>query len=144
MIFWRISNYASLEGEGGMYASGRWHTTERRIVYVSDHPASALLEMLVHLDPVAKPKFYQLLKIEAPKNLSIENAPKLPQHWQTDSGITQAMGNQWLDQSQSAILAIPSAIVPETLNFLINPQHPDASRLRIIDVQQVPLDTRLK
>ena len=144
MILWRISNYATLDGEGGMYASGRWHTTERRIIYTSDHPATTLLEMLVHLDPVAKPKFYQLIKIEAAKGLAIKSLQNMPQNWQNQSAITQAIGNEWLDQGQSAILAAPSAIVPETLNYLINPLHPEAARLKIIDVQAVPLDERLK
>jgi RES domain-containing protein len=144
MLLWRISNYASLDGEGGMFASGRWHKAERRIVYSSDHPAAALLELLVHLDPVAKPKFYKLLKIEAPKSLTVLNAKNLPHQWQDDSNITQKIGNRWLDQNESAILVVPSAIVPETSNYLINPQHPDAALLKIIDVQAVPLDERLR
>ncbi len=144
MIIWRISNYANLDGEGGMYASGRWHTAERRIVYSSDHPASALLEMLVHLDPVAKPKFYRLLKVEAPEELSIQKHPPLPANWRDESELTRKIGNQWLDQQQAAILAVPSAIVPDAVNFLINPAHRDAESLKILAAVHVPLDQRLK
>ena len=50
MRLWRISNHASLTGEGGLYASGRWHTRGQRVVYLADHPASALLEVMVHLE----------------------------------------------------------------------------------------------
>jgi RES domain-containing protein len=50
MELWRISNYADLSGAGGLRAAGRWHSQGKRIVYLADHPSSALLEMLVHLD----------------------------------------------------------------------------------------------
>lgn len=144
MILWRISNYVSLDGEGGMYASGRWHRAERRIVYTSDQPASALIEMVVHLGPVAKPKFCQLLKIEVPTILLIGNPPPLPSGWQNNSELTQAIGNRWLDGGTSAILAVPSAIVPEAFNYLVNPTHLESKQLKILAVQSVPLDTRLK
>lgn len=144
MFLWRISNYASLDGEGGMYASGRWHTAERKIVYTSDHPASALLEMLVHLDPVAKPRFCQLLKIDVPRNPNIQECGTMSVNWHEDSELTQTIGNQWLDGKRSAMLAVPSAIIPDVFNYLVNPMHPASSHLKIISVQSVPLDSRLK
>ena len=52
MELWRISNYADLSGIGGLKAAGRWHSQGRRIVYLADHPSSALLEMLVHMDRI--------------------------------------------------------------------------------------------
>lgn len=144
MIVWRISNYTSLDGEGGMFASGRWHEAERRIVYTSDHPASALLELLVHLNPMAKPKHCQLLKIELPDNLISSGNSKLPDGWQNTSTVTQSIGNEWLDKNHSAAFAVPSAIVPEAKNYLINPLHPHAARIKIQSVQSVPMDERLK
>ena len=71
MRLWRISNHASLSGDGGLYASGRWHTRGRRVVYLADHPASALLEVMVHLEIDAEdlPTHYQLLGVEVPDGL---------------------------------------------------------------------------
>lgn len=63
MELWRISNYADLSGAGGLQAAGRWHTRGKRIVYLADHPASALLEMLVHMDRELIPATYRLLRI---------------------------------------------------------------------------------
>lgn len=58
MELWRISNYADLSGEGGLRAAGRWHTRGKRIVYLTDHPASALLELLAHMDRDLIPSSY--------------------------------------------------------------------------------------
>ncbi|AVT78400.1 hypothetical protein RPPS3_43380 [Rhodopseudomonas palustris] len=58
MELWRISNYADLTGTGGLRASGRWHSRGRRIVYLADHPSSAVLEMLVHMDREFLPATY--------------------------------------------------------------------------------------
>jgi len=65
---WRISNYSDLSGPGGLKASGRWHEKGRHVVYTSDHPASALLEAMVHLeiDFEDLPDTYQLLEIDVP------------------------------------------------------------------------------
>lgn len=69
MFLWRISRFADLDGRGGEVASGRWHRKGHRIVYCADHPSTALLEMLVHLDPDNIPSNYQLLKIDCPDHL---------------------------------------------------------------------------
>lgn len=127
-----------------MFASGRWHEAPRRIIYASDHPASALLELLVHLNPVAKPKHCQLLKIKLPGDILLPVTSKLPDGWQSQSTVTQTIGNQWLDQNQSAAFSVPSAIVPDAKNYLINPLHADARHIKIESVQSVPLDERLK
>src|ERR1700692_2672014 len=72
MEIWRISNYADLSGIGGVRAAGRWHSQGRRIVYLADHPSSALLEMLVHMDRDLIPPTYQLLRIDIPPDMKIE------------------------------------------------------------------------
>jgi len=72
MQLWRISNYADLTGVGGLHASGRWHSRGRRIVYLADHPASALLEMLVHLDRDLIPNSYRLLRVMVPETIASE------------------------------------------------------------------------
>ena len=60
---WRISNYDDLNGLGGLRAGGRWHSRGRQIVYCSEHPAAALLEILVHLDIDLMPEHFQLIEI---------------------------------------------------------------------------------
>src|SRR5437667_6397218 len=111
MEFWRISNYADLSGIGGMRAAGRWHSQGRRIVYLADHPSSALLEMLVHMDRDLMPSTYQLLRISVPDDIAIETvAGELPTDWRSETMASRAIGDRWLDQSTSALLQVPSAI----------------------------------
>jgi RES domain-containing protein len=143
MILWRISNFTLLDGEGGTFAPGRWHSMPRYIVYTSDHPASALLETIVHLDRRTRPKFLQLLKIKVGHSASIKKPRSLPKGWQSDTTVTQRIGDEWLDQNQSTLLAVPSALVPETSNYLINPFNAQSKAIKIVDVLPVPLDTRL-
>src|SRR5690348_2598598 len=100
MFLWRISNYATLNGQGGLTASARWRSAGRPIVYLSDSPAAALLEKLVHLElsPTRLPKAYQLLKAEAPDDVAVRvvTAADLPTNWIADEITTQTLGDEWL------------------------------------------------
>lgn len=147
MILWRISNHATLDGQGGLMAAARWHTQGNRIVYLASNPASALLEILVHLEVTeeALPERFQLLKIGCPDSVSIArvDAGTLPKNWASDARVTRAIGDRWLAERRSALLSIPSAIVPETENWLLNPLHADAGRLKIEWSGRFPYDGRL-
>ncbi|HET9165449.1 MAG TPA: RES family NAD+ phosphorylase [Candidatus Angelobacter sp.] len=148
MILWRISNHADLHGTGGLKASARWHTRGHRIVYLSANPASALLEILVHLEIEEGhlPHFYKLLEIQAPNDIRIEKLEdwaKLPKGWPRKQAVTRALGDQWLDRNSAALLQVPSALVPRTSNFLLNPLHPDAATIQIASVSRQGLDRRL-
>ncbi len=147
MLLWRISNYADLTGAGGMLASARWHTAGRPIVYLAETPAGALLEVLVHLelDEAHRPATYQLLRIEAPDGIAVQrlNPDSLSPDWRTKESETQGKGDTWLRTGETALLAVPSAIVPETSNWLLNPRHPDATHLRITHTLAAPFDARL-
>jgi RES domain-containing protein len=72
MELWRIANYADLSGIGGLKAAGRWHSQVRRILYLADHPSSAMLEMLVHMDRDLIRPTYQLLRIDLPPAITME------------------------------------------------------------------------
>lgn len=147
MILWRISNHASLAGDGGMRASGRWHTRGRRIVYCSETPAAALLEILVHfeIDVRDLPAKYRRLKLHAPDNLRVDmvTAADLPTDWLEQTDVTRATGNRWLRAGRSPLLRVPSAVVPETFNVLFNPAHPDARHLSVVQVSEHAIDPRL-
>jgi RES domain-containing protein len=147
VIFWRISNYASLDGAGGLYAGGRWHSKGRPVVYCTWNPATALLETLVHLeiDSEDRPERVQLLKIEGADSLSIERLKltRLRPGWPTDWSLTQEIGDAWLASRRSLFLEVPCVLAPETWNLLVNPQHPESVQLKIAHVYEHPLDSRL-
>jgi RES domain-containing protein len=147
VILWRITNHAALDGAGGLRTHGRWHTRGRRILYCADNPATALLEMLVHaeIDVEDLPVTFRYLEIEAPDSVSIEtvDAGGFGRNWRTDVVATRRAGDEWLHSGRTALLRVPSVIVPATLNTLVNPQHPFSARIRIVQIHDFPIDPRL-
>jgi RES domain-containing protein len=135
ITLWRVSNYASLEGIGGLYVSGRWHTNGHPVVYCSEDPSTALLETLVHIeiDAEDRPENFQVLKIESSQEVSIEpvDVEKLGSKWRSDLARTRRAGDEWLQSVRSLLLEVPSVLVPERRNYLINPFHPNMKKLRI-------------
>lgn len=147
MFLWRTSNHATLDGRGGLIAPARWHSTGRRVVYLAETPAGALLEALVHLElpPGRYPAHYKLLKAEAPQDISSRTitAENLTERWWEDIIRTRTLGDEWLILRSSALLRVPSAIVPETFNLLLNPEHPEAPRVQVLWHEEYPWDRRL-
>ena len=147
MILWRISNHAVLDGGGGLSAPGRWHTVGQRIVYCGSNPATALLEVLVHanIDMEDLPVNFRYLEIDAPDTLAVEevDAGGLGKSWRTDLPATRRTGDGWLRSGRTALLRVPSVIVPATWNVLINPRHPDSAQIRIVRQHSHGIDPRL-
>lgn len=147
MTLWRISNHLSLAGSGGLRASGRWHTRGRRIVYCAQSPAAALLETLVHFEITVEdlPRRYRLLKLEEPDDVTLESVSPgdLPKDWVERTDVTRAIGDAWLARGRAAQLSVPSALVAETFNVLVNPAHPDAGRIVIVQTSEHVIDPRL-
>jgi RES domain-containing protein len=144
---WRISNFADLSGEGGLIASARWHTRGRRIVYLADHPASALLEMIVNqnLGRDDLPAGYQLLAIEVPDEIGFHPIAEadLSEDWRRDRDTTRALGDSWLERGQTSLARVPSSLVPRAFNWLFNPLHADARLAVISEVIRADIDARL-
>jgi RES domain-containing protein len=143
---WRISNHLDLGGWGGIHFSSRWTSLGKRVVYMAESPAGALLETLVHLttrnDPL--PPTFTLLEIEADDGLAINDLmPLADANWKDSQVPTQKIGDTWLTSLQSPLGRVPSAIVPRTHNLLLNPLHPDSAQLRIVCVIRERFDTRL-
>ena len=130
-----------------MRASGRWHTRGRRVVYCAQTPAAALLEILAHLEIEigGLPVRYRLLKIEAPEDTPVVQVltHDLPSDWLENAEATRAIGDGWLASGSSPLLTVPSSIVPETFNVLLNPAHPDARRIVVARVSEHVVDPRL-
>ncbi len=147
VTLWRVSNYATLDGIGGTYVGGRWHTKGHPIVYCSEDPSTALLETLVHMeiDSEDRPQTFQLLKIQSSAAVTVErmNVKKLSSAWLTNVAPTRSIGDSWLRLRKSLLLEVPSVLVPERRNFLINPLHGEVKKLRIVARYSHPFDQRL-
>jgi RES domain-containing protein len=145
---WRISNYLDLSGEGALGTSGRWHTEGRPVVYLAENPAGALLERIVHLmdrnESGVLPRFYQLLRISVSDEIAIKPLTILaPTDWRENIGFTRQIGDTWLASLETPLARVPSVIVPHTWNYLLNPEHPDAKQVQVVEVIQERFDNRL-
>lgn len=147
MILWRVSNHRTLDGGGGLRASGRWHTRGRRVVYCAPDPATALLEVLVHteIDVEDLPVSLRYLEIDAPETLAVEDVD--PQHlarqWRTSLATTRKLGDEWLRSGRTPLLRVPSVLTPSTWNTLVNPAHAASREIRIIKAHKQAIDRRL-
>ena len=146
---WRISNHLTLSGEGGLRYKARWHSAGSPIVYLAETPSGALLEVLVHLelDEGDLPNSYNLIRIGVPPEIEIAvlTIPAVPPSatWKTDETITREIGDSWLHSGKTALAAVPSVIMPSTTNYLLNPRHPKAASVQILEIIPATFDPRL-
>lgn len=99
----------------------------------------------MEIDAEDRPERFQVLKIEGLDTLSIERIEPdaLPVNWPGDMASTQRAGDAWLNERRSLLLEVPSMLVPETWNVLVNPLHTEASQLKIIRIYEHAFDARL-
>jgi RES domain-containing protein len=143
---WRISNHLDLGGWGGRKFSSRWSSLGRRVVYLAESPAGAMLEVLVHLKDRGQelPYTFALSEIQAPDHLATrEILPLAEVDWKERPGSTQRIGDTWLASRETPLARVPSAIMPRTWNILLNPEHPDAPQVTIVSVIHERFDNRL-
>lgn len=149
MQVWRLArrSYAALDGLGARKAGGRWNSPGIAAVYTASRLSLAVLELLVHVDPDTIPADLTAFEIEVPDDLAIEPLAigKLPSDWRTRAHHPdcRAAGDEWLSSLRSPLLAVPSALIPAELNYLINPAHPKVARIRVVGSEPFSFDQRL-
>ena len=146
---WRIVRASHAEGafsgEGARLTGGRWNSPGVAMVYASAHKSLAILEMLVHFDPRYAGKYVTFgiqFDDALVERMTVE---RLPSGWreQMPSRAARQFGDAWVREARSAILAVPSAIVPEETNFLFNPAHPAFKKAEVGKATAFALDRRL-
>ena len=145
MFAWRLASghHPPLNGEGAARVGGRWNSPGRPLVYASESLALCLAECLVHVTG-RLPTNYVAFKISFPDNEAEElNLKTLHAGWERDIARTRAVGDKWLAEARSLALIVPSAVLPESRNILLNPQHPAASRMRVVLRKPFTFDPRL-
>ena len=139
MLAWRLCRepFADLAGEGARRYGGRWNTAGRALVYAASSAALAVLEVRVHLDLPLEllPDDYVLLAIEL-GDVATEELTRMP-------ADPASFGDKWLAEQRSPVLQVPSVIVPESPNLLLNPAHRALARARIIRQRRFAFDRRL-
>lgn len=136
-----------MSGEGGLRAGARWHTKGRPIIYTATSQALATLEIAVNLKNPGVIPAYCILEVDVPDGLIISlDAGTLPAGWNTRTGepiIARSIGDRWLVSQASAALQVPSSVIPDEDNVLINPEHPDFRKVTFGDPLTFPFDSRL-
>ncbi len=140
----RQSGFDPLDGHGSALYPGRWNAVGVRMVYASQTPELAMLELLTKLTPATFGR-RMAIEIDVPDDTRIEDAaPPMIEHLlRSEDDDTQAFGSAWVAQVRSLVLRVPAAVLPISSNYLLNPLHPEAHRLRILRQVEVTMDPRL-
>lgn len=149
MQLWRLvkTKYASsaFDGEGARLYGARWNSPGTCVAYASSNASLAVLEVLVHVENVAVLPSYSLISASIPDEL-IENLRRpLPVAWSASPvhPEVQAIGDEWVRSDRSLALRVPSALVPDGSNVLINPGHRDFVHFSAGKAEQFSFDSRL-
>lgn len=134
-----------------LYASGnaaRWNSKDVKMIYSTSGRALACLENLVHRSSIGLSERFRTMIIEIPDKLKITVFDKnvLDKDWYEFANYpyTQNLGDDWIQSGIGAVMQVPSAIIPEEFNYLINPGHPDFSKIKLIHVEPFVFDPRIK
>ena len=149
LTLWRLTTArfgrSAFSGEGARLYEGRWHRRGVSVVYTSSSQSLAMLEMLVQDEPLRAR--YVMIDVRVPKAVTIERIrlDDLPSNWR-DVAVRrqlQAIGTDWARRGSSAVLAVPSAVIPAETNYLLNPLHSDVRLMSIGKPQRFETDIRL-
>lgn len=151
MRVWRICrrrfSKQAFNGEGARRLGGRWNYPGETLVYASSTLSLAALETFVNLSPAKIPLDLVCLEANLPDNLSTERVElsSLSRDWRTTPAPTalQDIGSAWLRSLRTVALFVPSAVIPEEFNVLLNPVHPDFESLKIGRPQRFQFDPRM-
>ena len=147
MIAYRIT---LAKWAGHLTASGRaarWNSNGYFMLYSASTRALACLENMVHRRSIGADDLFRVTLIKIPDDLEVKRIDKrtLPANWQEYINYTscQSIGDAWLKENKTAVLQVPSAIITEEHNYLINPQHPDFTRIKVHSIERFTFDERL-
>ncbi len=140
----------TLQGIGASISKGyRWNSFNTKLVYTAESRALAILEVSVHLDlseDLPADRFY--VEIEIPDTITILEVAleDLPDDWNAKPPTitTQTIGDDFVNENEAAVLKVPSSIVPQEFNYLINPNHTDAKAIKVADKRRMSFDPRFK
>ncbi|HJW13678.1 MAG TPA: RES family NAD+ phosphorylase [Thermoanaerobaculia bacterium] len=149
MQLWRLcrKKYVAFDGEGARLAGGRWNRRGTAVVYTSATLSLAVLEYFVNLPASVAPPDLVMVRADLAEGLAVKSldAAGLPRNWRqypAPESLAE-MGSRWAEEGKTPVLAVPSAVVPQEKNYLLNPAHPDFRRITIGRPEPFSLDLRM-
>jgi RES domain-containing protein len=134
-----------------LYASGRsnrWNNAGEKVIYTASSRSLACLENVVHSSGEALGQHFRVMVIYIPDNASMDTIPlnQLPEDWNQNvpSRACKELGSAWIKSNRSLLLQVPSSIIPLEKNYLINPNHLEFAKVKIVDHQEFIFDQRIK
>lgn len=149
VVAWRITSHeraeSAFDGEGARRYDGRWNSEGVPMIYLAGSLAPAALEQLAHLSraELLVGQFVRFRVCIPEEALLALDEDVLPTHWTEEPEVTQALGDGWVEAEDSMALRVPSALVPEEANYLLNMRHPDADTTEIGPPEPFVFDRRL-
>lgn len=148
---WRLDKVKHAQeaftGEGARRVSGRWHQRGMPVVYASESLALSVVEKFVHLGFDCSHLKFVYFKIEIPDTVSVKvlKPDDLPDDWTAEPPCdsTKDLGSDWAKQGRTAVLKVPSVLVPRSWNYLLNPAHRDFRQIRISAPMPFVFDARM-
>ena len=145
---WRLITqrfqHKAFSGEGAKLYGGRWNHKGIPLVYTAESQSLALLEMLAQDEPLRA--HYVFIAVSIPSVIIEQlNLKGLPKAWRdhTELNTLRTLGSKWAQRKSSAVLAVPSVIIPAETNYLLNPLHPLFKQIKVGKSQAFSIDTRL-
>lgn len=134
------------DGEGAYRFGGRWSSPGIRLVYASEHLSLAMIEYFIHLDRDDLPPDLVVATADVPDDVSrfVVKAASLPDAWRQSAPPRQlaVLGDRFARTRRHAVLVVPSALSPTEANWLLNPEHPDFRRVRVLQPEPFVYDAR--
>ena len=126
---------------------GRWNSAGQKMIYTSGSRALACLENMAHRADEGQTNLYKVMVIEIPSEVNIEKITlvDLPENWFLYGHFETcaAIGDLWLQKSTASVLRVPSAIILNEFNFLINPEHTDFKKIKLNRIEDFRFDPRV-
>lgn len=137
----------SLSGKGAALKGARWNSIGVELIYTASNRSLAMAEVAVHLTIATLPDDYRMVTIFLPNNISLKklDVTDLPEDWNVfpHPANTQIIGDRFVSENKFCVLQIPSAVTAGDYNLLLNPQHREFKRVKILEVERFPFDKRI-
>lgn len=148
MLLYRIARCqyaADLSGTGARLYGGRWNSVGKPVVYTASSRSLAVLEVLVHLPPTLLPSDYCMAVIEVPDDIENIEVSQLPAGWNEfpEPAQLKLLGDGFLNTNRHLLLRVPSVIIPQEHNYLLNPAHSLMQQVKVVTNNSFSFDERL-